>query len=103
MQSYTRRQLKEDKFAESAKGAMQWASGHQQGTLWTILLIVAVAALGTGLYFWHERQSEKANVALTKAIHTFEARLRPAGTPAGDDLSFTSIAERAKQIGRAHV
>ncbi|HWZ45876.1 MAG TPA: tetratricopeptide repeat protein [Candidatus Saccharimonadales bacterium] len=97
MQSYTRRQLKEDKFAESAKGAMQWASGHQQGTLWAVLIAVAVAALGAGLYFWHERQSEQANLALTKAIRTFEARLRPAGTPAGDDLSFNSIAERAKQ------
>ncbi|MBZ5524036.1 MAG: tetratricopeptide repeat protein [Acidobacteriia bacterium] len=97
MQSYTRRQLKEDKFAETAQGAMKWASGHQQGTLWTILAIVAVAALTIGLYFWHESQTEKANLALGKAIRTFEARLRAPGTPPGDDLSFTSMAERGKQ------
>lgn len=97
MQSYTRRQLKEDKFAESAKGAMQWASGHQQGTLFTVLAIILAVALGVGLYFWHESQSEKANLALGDAIRTMEARLRAPGTPAGDDLSFTSMQERGKQ------
>lgn len=97
MQSYTRRQLKEDKFAESAKGAMAWASGHQQGTLWTVIIIAVVVSLASGLYFWHDHQTEQANRALGKAIRTFESPLRAPGTPGGDGLSFTSIAERAKQ------
>jgi TolA-binding protein len=95
--SYTRRQLKEDKFAETAQGAMQWASGHRKGSLWTILAVVAVAAIGVGFFLWNNSQSEQANLELGKAMRTFSARLRAPGTPAGDDLSFTSMAERGKQ------
>jgi hypothetical protein len=97
VQSYTRRQMKEDKFAETAKGAMNWASGHQQGTLLTILAVVAVSALVVGLYFWHDRQTEQANIALSKAVRTSEAQLRAPGAPAGEGQSFTSMAERGKQ------
>ena len=97
MPSYTRRQLKEDKFAETAQGAMQWASGHRKGTLWTIVLSVAVVVTAVLLYTWHSRQTERANADLSKAIRTFNARLREPGTPAGEDLSFTSITERAQQ------
>jgi hypothetical protein len=92
--------MKEDKFAETAKGAMNWASGHQQGTLLTILAIVAVSALVVGLYFWHDRQTEQANIALSKAVRTSEAPLRAPGAPAapaGEGQSFTSMAERGKQ------
>jgi len=98
--SYTRRQLKEDKFAETAQGAMQWASGHRQGTLLTIIAIVVVSALAVGLYFWHDRQTERANIDLSKAIRTSEAPLRAPGTPAGEGQSFTSMAERGKQAGK---
>ena len=33
---YTRRQLKEDKFAETAQGAALWATGHRQTVIWTV-------------------------------------------------------------------
>ena len=96
MQSYTRRQMKEDKFAETAQGAMQWARGHQQGTLWAVLAGLVVIALGTGFYFWNASQSDKANVEITKAMRTFNARLRGPDTPAAEDLSFPTMADRGK-------
>jgi hypothetical protein len=96
VQSYTRRQMKEDKFAETAQGAMLWARGHQQGTLWTVLAAVVVIGLGTGFYFWNASQTDQANMEMSKAMRTFNARLRGPDVPAGDDQSFTSMAERGK-------
>lgn len=101
MQSYTRRQMKEDKFAETAQDAMQWARGHQQGTIWAILAALVVIGLGTGFYFWNASQSEKANAEMSKAMRTFNARLRAPDVPAANDESYTSMAERGKAAEKA--
>lgn len=98
MQSYTRRQLKEDKFAETAQGAMHWAESHQRTLIWTIVAVLILGGSAFGMFTWHSRQTERANIALSKAIQTLNAPLRPAGTPADpNNVSFTSIAERGKQ------
>jgi predicted negative regulator of RcsB-dependent stress response len=98
VQGYTRRQLKEDKFAETAKDAAHWTAVHRRPVVWGIIAI----ALATGAYFgfitWQNHQNEAANTALGGAMRTFTTPLRPAGTPAGEAKeSFASIAERAKQ------
>ncbi|HLJ86774.1 MAG TPA: coatomer subunit epsilon [Candidatus Angelobacter sp.] len=98
MSSYTRRQLKEDKFAETASEAVHWASGHRKGMVIGVAAGLAVVLLGVGAYFWWSHQTEQANVALSKAIRTFTAPLRPAGTPPNESMqTFTSIAERGTQ------
>ncbi len=100
MPGYTRRQLKEDKFAETAQGAAQWASGHRKLVVWALgLLVVAVLLLG-GIFTWRSRQIEQANIDLNSALRTMNAPLRPAGTPAGDTPSFTSIAERGQAAAK---
>jgi tetratricopeptide (TPR) repeat protein len=93
---YTRRQLKEDKFAETAQGAAVWATGHRKTVIWAIGLIIAAVLATAGVITWRNHQIEQANIELTAAMRTFEAQLRPPGTPAGENLSFTSISERAK-------
>ena len=96
MPGYTRRQLKEDKFAETAQGAALWATGHRRTVIWALGLIVVAVLAATGIITWRSRQIEEANADLTTAMRTFDAPLRPAGTPAGDTPSFTSITERGK-------
>ena len=64
MQGYTRRQLKEDRFAETAKDAADWASGHRRTVVWAIAIVVVVAAAVGGFFFLQSRQSEQANIAL---------------------------------------
>jgi predicted negative regulator of RcsB-dependent stress response len=97
VQSYTRRQLKEDKFAETAQGAFHWAGEHQQTILWAILAVAIIAIATVSLFAWNGRQTERANVALSKAIQTLNTPLRPAGAPADPtNKSFSSIAERGK-------
>jgi len=88
--------MKEDRFAETAQGAMQWARGHQMGTLLAVVAALVAIGLGTGFYFWNVSQTEKANMAMSKAMRTFNARLRAPDVPAADDVSFTSMAERGK-------
>jgi predicted negative regulator of RcsB-dependent stress response len=93
---YTRRQLKEDKFAETAQGAALWATGHRKTLIWGLGAIIVIVLAAAGFYTWRSRQMEQANIDLAAAMRTFSAPLRPAGTPAGDTPSFTSIAERGK-------
>ena len=81
MQGYTRRQLKEDRFAETAKDAAHWASGHRRPMIWGIAIVVLVAAAAGGFYAWYTYQSDKANIELGAAMRSFTAQLRPAGAP----------------------
>ncbi len=99
MPGYTRRQLKEDKFAESAQGAAQWATGHRQTVALIVgLLVVAVVAV-VGFFAWHNHMTEQGNTELATAMRTFDTQLIPADAPvtAGDSgPRFTTIADRAK-------
>jgi tetratricopeptide (TPR) repeat protein len=96
---YTRKELKHDKFAESAQGAAQWATGHRQTVILTIGLVLVAVIATTGFITWHSRQTEQGNTELSKAMRTFEEPLTPVGTPVtpGDDSpKYATIAERAK-------
>jgi TolA-binding protein len=102
MQGYTRRQLKEDRFAETAKDAADWASGHRRSVVWAVAIVVLVAAGIGGFFVWQSRQSEQANIALGAAMRTFTDPLRPAGTPApaGEDAGYTNSVDRAKAAAK---
>ncbi len=101
MQGYTRRQLKEDKFAEKTKDAVQWTVGHQRSVAWALGAALVALAGYFAYSYWDTRQSEAANAALGSAMRTFNDPLRPAGTPPTEGLqSFTSLAERAQAAGK---
>jgi predicted negative regulator of RcsB-dependent stress response len=103
VQGYTRRQLKEDRFAETAKEAASWTSEHQRPVIWGIALLVMAALAGFGIYTWLNQKSEKANIELGVAMRTLSQPIRPAGAPTpaeGDPVSFASSAERAKAAGK---
>ena len=99
MQGYTRRQLKQDRFVETAEGAASWAAGHQRTLLVSIAVAAVVVLLAVGAYTWYNHQSEQANIALGVAMRTFNMPLRPAGAPvpAGSEAesSFATIKDRA--------
>jgi len=93
---YTRRQLKEDKFAETAQGAAEWASGHRQTVIWALGgIIVAVLAV-TGIMTWRNRQIENGNDELAAAIRILDAPLAPQAAPGDTTPTFATIAERGK-------
>jgi predicted negative regulator of RcsB-dependent stress response len=100
VQNYTRRQLKEDKFAATAQGAVHWASDHRKNVILAITAVLVITLAVIGFLVWNNRQTERANIALGKAERTFIGPLRPPGTPPSPNEttpSFSSIAERGKQ------
>ena len=98
MPGYTRRQLKQDKFAETAQDAAQWATGHRRTVVWGLTAVIAVVLITIAVFTWHSRQVEQGNDALATAMQTFDTPLRAPGTPAPADnaASYTSVVERAK-------
>ena len=101
MQGYTRRQLKEDKFSEKTKDAVQWTAAHQRPLVWGLGVALIALAGYFGYTAWDNHQSEAANAALGSAMRTFNNPLRPADAPASEgDQAFTSTAERAKAAGK---
>jgi predicted negative regulator of RcsB-dependent stress response len=97
VQGYTRRQLKTDKFAETAQGAATWAAGHQSSVVWAIGLVVVVALAFAGFMTWQGRQTEQGNLALAAALRTYGAPLRQPGAPVlAGEKSYATAAERAK-------
>jgi tetratricopeptide (TPR) repeat protein len=96
---YTRRELKQDKFAESAQGAALWATGHRQTVILAAGLLLVVILAGAGFYTWYSRQTEQGNTELATAMRTFDEPLTPADAPAiaGDPTpKYTTTVDRAK-------
>ena len=98
MDRYTRRQLKEDKFASTAQGAVHWASDHRRNVIYAVSAVLVIALAVLGYYFWNNRQTDQANVLLGKAEKTFTAQIRATGiAPTPNETSFSSLAERGQQ------
>jgi TolA-binding protein len=98
VQSYTRHQLKEDKFQEVTRGAIQQAQAHRQA-LTLAVIVVLVIVIGAGAYgYWRNQQDAQASAAVGQAMNTYAAPIRPQGAPADPtQLSYTSAAERDKE------
>ena len=97
MPGYTRHQLKEDKFADAAKGTFSWAVGHQKLVTVASTAVLLAAALGVGGWAFLQWREQKASFELGGALRTYQRPLRPAGAPPNPDFpSFAFAAERAK-------
>ncbi|HWC18385.1 MAG TPA: tetratricopeptide repeat protein [Terriglobales bacterium] len=98
MQSYTRHQLKEDKFQEVTRGAIAQAQAHRHGlTVAGIAVLVGVIVLG-GFGYWRNLQDEEASVGVGQAMNTFSAPIRSQDSvPDPSIVSFSTTAERDKQ------
>jgi len=93
---YTRHQLKQDRFAETAAETVSWAVERRNQIIVAAVAITVVVALVVGGWFYFDHRDSAASVDLGKAIRTYEAPLRPANAPAQPDfLTFTSASERA--------
>ncbi len=98
MQSYTRRQLKEDKFQEVTRGAIQQAQEHRAQLAVGLILVLIVVGGGGGFTYWRSQQNEAASAALGQAMNTYSAPIVAPGTPTDPtQQSFTSAADRDKQ------
>ncbi len=97
MRTSERRQLKQDRFAETTKETISWAVEHRAVLVTSLIAAAVVVAIGLGSWWYWNTRNQQANMALGKAMETYNAPLRPASTPAPSEMvTFTSAQERAR-------
>lgn len=97
MQSYTRRQLKQDKFADATKEAVHWTVEHRNTMVAAAALVALALAAYMGWTYYIGRQEDQASIEFGKAVQTYAAPVRPAteANLPGGPRTFPSIAERS--------
>lgn len=92
---YTRHELKQDKFAETAAEAVQEVVQHRTGIVKIVTVVVVLALLGCGIFWYMSSTEEQATNALGQALVTYNAPVVPPGTPKeGSMTTFNSEQER---------
>jgi predicted negative regulator of RcsB-dependent stress response len=93
---YTRQELKQDKFAESAAEAAHWTIAHRKTIINGVIALAVVLAVGIGIFWYRDHRQAAAAQKLGDALVTYNAPAL-AGAPAQGSqmVSFTSSAERA--------
>ena len=101
MQSYTRHQLKEDKFASFVGKEMQLASQNRRTILAILVGLVVAVAVVAGVFMYINSRDDKASAALGEAMRTYTAPLRSPEAPVSPDVkSFLTSKERAQAAGK---
>ena len=97
MRSYTRRQLKQNAFAETTVETISWAVEHRSKLIAVGIALAVVVASLVGGWAYITYRNQQASQELSAAILKYSAPIRPEGTPASPDTpSFASAQERAK-------
>lgn len=97
MRAYTRRQLKQDAFAETVKEQVSWVVVHRNKLITAGIIIGVVLAVALGAWAYLQHRNQQAGIALGSAMTIYEAPVLPPGTPAPSEVrTFTSNAERAR-------
>jgi tetratricopeptide (TPR) repeat protein len=92
---YTRHELKQDKFAETALETIQEVLEHRRGLLQIGIAAVVLAILAGGISWYMSSQGKAANDALGQAMVLYNAQVVPPGTPKQDnEATFYSDQER---------
>lgn len=93
---YTRQELKQDKFAETAAGAVHWTVVHRRTIINGLIALAVLVVVGIGIFWYRESRNTTASQKLGDALVTFNAPVLPEGPSQGSQMvSFTSVANRA--------
>jgi predicted Zn-dependent protease len=92
---YTRHELKQDKFAETAMDAVHEVLEHRSDIIRIASVVVVLAVLAGGAYWYVGSRQAKAADALGQAMNLYTAQVLPPGTPPqGSQPTFHSDRER---------
>jgi predicted negative regulator of RcsB-dependent stress response len=93
---YTRQELKQDKFAETAAGAVHWTVAHRETIISGVIALAVLVAVGVGIFWYRDHLQAAAAQKLGDALVTFNAPVQPEAPSQGNQmLSFSSVADRA--------
>ena len=100
MRAETRHQLKQDRFSRTtidvAEKTVHWSAEHQTKLLVAGAIVLVLAAIVVGGWYYLSQQDQKASVDFSRAIRTLDTPVRPPNMPPQpDNPSFASSKERA--------
>jgi hypothetical protein len=99
--TYTRHQLKQDKFVKAAATSVSWMDENR--TRVVVLVICAIVLIGAGIggYTIYDSRSESAAVAFGAALKTYQSPIRPANAPNDPtNESYANPQERAQAANK---
>jgi len=93
---YTRQELKQDKFAETAAGAVHWTVAHRKTIISGVMALAVLVAVGVGIFWYRDHLQAAAAQKLGDALVTYNAPVQPEAPSQGNQMvSFSSVADRA--------
>jgi predicted negative regulator of RcsB-dependent stress response len=101
MDSRTRKDLKTDKFAQEVGHTFEFLAEHRSQTLRYGLIVLAVAVIGVGIYFYNRHQATLRAEALSSAMRLNDAVVSP--TPQPPNLTFATQDEKDKARTQAYM
>jgi tetratricopeptide (TPR) repeat protein len=92
-----RHQLKQDKFVETTRHGLEWASEHRDSVVRSVGILVAVVVIAFGSIFYYNYRSDAAAVAFGTAMQTYGTPLAAPGEPVPEGVkTFATAQDRAK-------
>jgi TolA-binding protein len=99
--AYTRQQLKQDKFAETAKDTVSWAVEHQKTLATAAIVAVVAVVIFAGGWIYYNQRDQSASAEIGAALRIYGAPLRSPSAPKPEYTTFTSAKERAEAARKA--
>lgn len=97
---YTRQELKQDRFAETAADAMHWTVAHRSKLISGGIALAVILVIVLGGYAYVRHVETNASDELGHALMTYNAPVRLPGVPPDpQQISFGSVQERAIAAG----
>ena len=92
---YTRQELKQDKFKETAESYAHWTVEHR-GTITTVAIaVIVVAVLVIGGFWYMKYRGDQANVALGEAMQINNAPIAPKDAAPAQVTTYPTLQDRA--------
>jgi tetratricopeptide (TPR) repeat protein len=95
-QRLQRKDIKHDEIAESLGRGVEYVGGHARAIGLAALGVVALVAVGVGLYLYLGNRAEKANAALGAAVKVYAAPISATDAKPNDPVSPSFATEAAR-------
>lgn len=99
MDRISRKELKGDKFAEEVFDIFDWASAHKAEVVRYGAIVVAVIAIGAGIFYYNRHQAEAREEALNQALRVEDGTVGDTTLPA--NLHYATQEEKDKARTKA--